>query len=71
MAVLCSRFFDLPKSPVHIYGVERDWTSSGPAKGVRADDAAGFGDPNPAVNTASNAYSDIGCRLQERPPKTI
>ena len=55
MAVLCSRFFDLPKSPVHIYGVEWDWTSSGPTKGVRTDDAALFADPNPAVNNGSGS----------------
>lgn len=36
--------------PPKIYGVEWDWTSSGPTKGTRTDDAVGFEDPNPAVN---------------------
>ena len=35
---------------VTIYGVEWDWTSGGSTKGTRTDGAAGFGDPNPAVN---------------------
>ena len=61
MAVLLSRFFDLPKSPVHIYGVEWDWTSSGPTNGVRTDDAAGFENPNPAVNngTGSSPFDNL------------
>lgn len=68
MAVLLSRFFDLPKSPVHIYGVEWDWTSSGPTNGTRTDDSAGFADPSPAVNngTGSSPFDNL-----ERPPKTI
>ena len=69
MAVLCSRFFDLPAAPGHIYGAE--WDGSSATTWTRTDEAAGFSDPNPAVNTASYANSDIGCRLQERPPKTI
>lgn len=40
---------------VTIYGVEWDWTSSGPTKGKRTDGAAGFGDPNPAVNNGSGS----------------
>ena len=40
---------------VHVYGVEWDWTSSGSTKGKRTDDAAGFGDPNPAVNNSSGS----------------
>ena len=44
-----------PKPSTHIYGVEWDWTSSGPTKGVRTDDAAGFGDPNPAVSNGAGS----------------
>ena len=44
-----------PKPSTHIYGVEWDWTSSGPTKGVRTDDAALFADPNPAVNNGSGS----------------
>ena len=44
-----------PVQSTHIYGVEWDWTSSGPTKGTRTDDAAGFEDPNPAVNTGTPA----------------
>lgn len=40
---------------VHIYGVEWDWTSSGPTAGTRTDDAVGFDDPNPAVNNGSGS----------------
>ena len=40
---------------VHVYGVEWDWTSSGSTKGKRTDDAAGFGDPNPAVHNGSGS----------------
>lgn len=40
---------------VTIYGVEWDWTSSGPTKGTRTDGAAGFGDPNPAVNNGNGS----------------
>ena len=49
------------KASVHIYGVEWDWTSSGPTKGVRTDDAALFADPNPAVNngTGSSPFDDL------------
>lgn len=50
-----------PKPSTHIYGVEWDWTSSGPTKGVRTDDAALFADPNPAVNNGagSSPFDDI------------
>lgn len=41
--------------PVTIYGVEWDWTSSGPTKGTRTDAAAGFSDPNPAVNNGNGS----------------
>ena len=44
-----------PKPSTHIYGVEWDWTSGGPTKGTRTDDAASFGDPNPAVNNGSGS----------------
>ena len=44
-----------PKPSTHIYGVEWDWTSSGPTKGVRTDDAALFADPNPAVNNGEGS----------------
>lgn len=43
------------KSPTKIYGVEWDWTDSGPTKGTRTDEAVGFGDPNPAVNNGSGS----------------
>lgn len=43
------------KAGTHIYGVEWDWTSSGPTKGTRTDDAAGFEDPNPAVNNGNGS----------------
>ncbi len=44
-----------------IFGVEWDWTDSGPTKGSRTDDAAGFTDPVPAVNngTGSSPFDDI------------
>lgn len=45
----------LSYEPLHIYGVEWDWTSSGPTKGVRTDDAALFADPNPAVNNGAGS----------------
>lgn len=50
-----------PKPSTHIYGVEWDWTSSGPTKGVRTDDAALFADPNPAVNNGagSSPFDDL------------
>ena len=44
-----------PKPSTHIYGVEWDWTSSGPTKGVRTDDAADFADPYPAVSNGSGS----------------
>ena len=49
------------KASVHIYGVEWDWTSSGPTKGTRTDDAAGFEDTNPAVNngTGSSPFDSL------------
>ena len=49
------------KKMPHIYGVEWDWTSSGPTKGVRTDDAAGFADPSPAVNngTGSSPFDNL------------
>ena len=49
------------KASTHIYGVEWDWTSSGPTKGVRTDDAALFADPNPAVNngTGSSPFDNL------------
>ena len=61
MAVFISRFIKPIGTGVHIYGVEWDWTSSGPTKGTRTDDAAGFEDPNPAVNngTGSSPFDDL------------
>ena len=46
---------------VHIYGVEWDWTSSGPTAGTRTDDAANFGAPNPAVSngTGSSPFDNL------------
>lgn len=44
-----------PPPPPKIYGVEWDWTSSGPTKGVRTDSAVSFGDPNPAVSNGSGS----------------
>ena len=38
---------------VHIYGVEWDWTSSGPTAGTRTDDAVGFDAPQPTVNNGT------------------
>ena len=35
--------------------MEWDWTSSGPTKGTRTDAAAGFSDPNPAVNNGNGS----------------
>lgn len=40
---------------VTIYGVEWDWISGGSTKGTRTDGAAGFSDPNPAVNNGSGS----------------
>ena len=50
-----------PPPPPKIYGVEWDWTSSGPTKGVRTDDAALFADPSPAVSngTGSSPFDDL------------
>ena len=49
------------KPAVSIYGVEWDWTDSGPTRGVRTDMAAGFDDPVPAVNngTGSSPFDDL------------
>ena len=44
-----------PPPPPKIYGVEWDWTSSGPTKGVRTDSAVSFGDPNPAVSNGNGS----------------
>lgn len=46
---------------VMIYGVEWDWTSSGPTRGTRTDAAANFPDPSPAVNngTGSSPFDSI------------
>lgn len=51
----------LTASFVMIYGVEWDWTDSGPTKGTRTDAAAFFTDPVPAVNngTGSSPFDDI------------
>lgn len=50
-----------PKPSTHIYGVEWDWTSSGPTAGTRTDDAAGFDNPQPAVNngTGWSPFDDL------------
>lgn len=40
---------------VTIYGVEWDWTSSGQTRGKRTDAAAGFAEPNPAVNNGGGS----------------
>ena len=53
MAVLCSRFFDLPAAPGHIYGAEWDGTSA--TTWTRTDEAAWFSDPNPAVNNGTGS----------------
>ena len=45
----------IPPTPTKIYGVEWDWTSSGPTAGTRTDDAAGFSNPSPAVNNGSGS----------------
>ena len=46
---------------VNIYGVEWDWTDSGPTKGTRTDAAAGFSDPSPAENngTGSSPFDNL------------
>ena len=50
-----------PKPSTHIYGVEWDWTSSGPTAGTRTDDAADFDAPQPAVNngTGWSPFDDL------------
>ena len=60
MAVFVTRLIQ-PVQSTHIYGVEWDWTSGGPTKGTRTDDAAGFEDPNPAVNngTGSSPFDNL------------
>ena len=40
---------------IHIYGVEWDWTSGGSTRGKRTDAAAGFAEPNPAVNNGTGS----------------
>ena len=59
MAVLCSRFFDLPAAPGHIYGAE--WDGSSATTWARTDDSAGFTDPSPAVNNGngSSPFDDL------------
>ena len=49
------------KANAHIYGVEWDWTSGGPTKGLRTDDAALFADPDPAVagGTGTSPFDDL------------
>ena len=42
-----------PQPRPNIYGVEWDWTDSGPTAGTRTDDAAGFDEPQPAVNNGT------------------
>ena len=53
MAVLCSRFFDLPAAPGHIYGAE--WDGSSTSVWTRTDEAAGFSDPVAAVNNGNGS----------------
>ena len=53
MAVLCSRFFDLPAAPGHIYGAE--WDGSSATTWTRTDEAAGFSDPVAAVNNGNGS----------------
>ena len=50
-----------PINQTHIYGVEWDWTSSGPTAGTRTDDAAGFSNPSPAVSngTGSSPFDNL------------
>lgn len=72
MAVFVTRLIQ-PVQSTHIYGVEWDWTSSGPTKGTRTDDAAGFEDPNPAVNNGDgwSPFDDLmpwsGMEIAEDP----
>ena len=40
---------------VTIYGVEWDWTNGGSTRGKRTDAAAGFAEPNPAVNNGGGS----------------
>lgn len=46
---------------INIYGVEWDWTDSGPTRGVRTDNSANFSDPDPAVNngTGSSPFDNL------------
>ncbi|MBD5099233.1 MAG: hypothetical protein HDT35_06785 [Clostridiales bacterium] len=46
---------EVKSSLVSIYGVEWDWTDSGPTRGVRTDAAAEFSDPVPAVNNGTGS----------------
>lgn len=53
-----------PASPEHtfnIYGVEWDWSSSGPTKGKRTDNSALLAEPNPAVSngTGSSPFDNL------------
>ena len=52
---------EVKSSLVSIYGVEWDWTDSGPTRGIRTDMAAGFSDPVPAVNngTGSSPFDNL------------
>ena len=66
-----------PKPSTHIYGVEWDWTSSGPTAGTRTDDAADFDNPQPAVNNGTgwspfdNLYPWSGMVKEERTGGTM
>lgn len=42
-------------TPPKIYGVEWDWTDSGPTRGTRTDAAADFSDPVPAVSNGAGS----------------
>lgn len=59
--MICNPHSNVVITPPKIYGVEWDWTSSGPTKGVRTDDAAGFADPSPAVSngTGSSPFDNL------------
>ena len=46
---------EVKSSLVSIYGVEWDWTDSGPTRGTRTDMAANFDDPVPAVNNGAGS----------------
>lgn len=75
--MICNPHSNVVITPPKIYGVEWDWTSSGPTKGVRTDDAAGFADPSPAVNNGTgsspfdNLYPWIGMVREERTGGTM